>query len=91
MSKTANADSRAQVAMSNRTRVSFGPAYFRKLIAGTQRDVNKHASLAVKMGLLTASRVKRMPAKKLIEVLQTAVKETPVESLPKNAEFIRAH
>ena len=90
MSKIANVDSRSQVAMANRTRVSFGPAYFRDLIAGTQRDVNKHASLAVKMGLLTASRVRRMPAKKLIEVLQAAVKQTPTEQLPKNAEFIRA-
>lgn len=80
----------AREAMQKRTRVSFGEAYTRDVIAGTQRDVAKQISHAVAIGAVSEKNALRMKFDTVHEKLVDALKATPAEEQPKNAPFINA-
>lgn len=56
----ANPTSAAKLAMANRTRVSFGKAYIRDILAGVQNDFDKQISHGVALGLGSRSKLRRM-------------------------------
>lgn len=88
MSQAQNSRPSAREAMEQRTRVSFGQAYFTALLEGRQRDFQKHLALAVALGVTTAGRAKRMKPAVLVERLVETVKVTPPEQLPRNAKCV---
>lgn len=88
MPQTQTARPSAREAMEQRTRVSFGRAYFDALLEGRQRDFQKHLALAVALGVATAGRAKRMKPDVLVERLVETVKATPAEQLPRNAKCV---
>lgn len=80
----------AREAMQQRTRVSFGKAYLRDVIAGTQRDVAKQISHAVAIGAVSEKNALRMKFGTVHEKLVEALQSTPAEEQPTSAPFINA-
>lgn len=78
----------AREAMQQRTRVTFGKAYLRDLVAGVQRDFGKHLSLAVALGVASQAKARKMKPETLTAKLIEAVQQTPEKDLPRAAEFI---
>jgi hypothetical protein len=73
--------------MAKRTRVSFGAAFIRDVIAGVQRDTAKQLALAVAIGLGTAGKLKQLAPETLRERLGAKLQTMKPEDLPKNAKF----
>lgn len=69
----------AQIAMSNRTRVSFGKAYIRDVISGAQSDFDKQVSHGVALGLGTRSALRRMGLPNLRMLLAETLTSSDVE------------
>lgn len=75
--------------MARRHRVSFGAAFIRDVLAGTQRDVSKQVHLAVALGMGTEQDMSQVAPADLIKQLATKIQEVQAAGgeLPKNVKF----
>lgn len=75
--------------MARRHRVSFGAAFIRDVLAGTQRDVSKQVHLAVALGMGVEQDLKLLDAAELIKQLAAKIQEVQAAGgeLPKNVKF----
>jgi ribosomal protein S15P/S13E len=78
----------AREAMENRSRVTFGKAYIRDVIAGTQRDFAKQLTHAIALGIGTPSQLKKLAPETLRERLAEHLKAHKKDDAPRNAEFL---
>lgn len=73
----------AKEAMANRTYVTFGPKYIGQVIAGKKHsDVEKNASFAVALGVVTPKRAAQLRPETLFQKLVTAVNSVKKEEIP---------
>lgn len=71
--------------MANRTRVSFGRAYIRDILAGVQSDLDKQVSHGVALGLGTRAKLKKMGLSNLRVLLAEALTSNPETQQVRNA------
>lgn len=75
--------------MARRHRVSFGAAFIRDVLAGTQRDVTKQVHLAVALNMGTEQDLMQVAPADLIKQLAAKIQEVQAAGgeLPKNVKF----
>jgi hypothetical protein len=77
----------ARIAMGNRNYVTFGPAYIRDILAGTQRDTEKQISHAIALRLGTQRQLRRLQPHVLLALLAAALSK-PTVKLASNAKCV---
>jgi len=80
----------ARDAMARRKQVTFGKAYVREVVAGTQRDFEKQLVHAMALGLGTPAQLRKMEPSELRAKLAEKIKATPAGQLPQRAEYTPA-
>lgn len=78
----------AKAAMAQRRHVTFGEAYVRDLLAGVQRDLNKHVSFAIALGVASQRKAQTMSAELLQKKLVAAVAVIPPEQMPHRGIYV---